>query len=72
MGSLTELRATRQTVYLKHLAETGSVMAAAKAAEVHISLPVHWRRRYPAFAKAEQKAKKQAAKRLLQRYASQQ
>jgi hypothetical protein len=67
MGSLTELRAARQAMYLKHLAATGSVTAAAQAAAIHISLPAHWRRRYESFAKAERKAKKQAAKTMVER-----
>ena len=70
IGALPELRAARQLIYLKSLAETGSVTAAAQAAGIHLSLPAHWRRRYPTFAKAEQKAKRQAAKHLLQRHAS--
>jgi len=70
MGSLTALRTARQTIFLEFLAETGSVTTAAQRAGVHISLPAHRRRRYPTFAKAEQKAKRQAAKNLLQRHAS--
>jgi hypothetical protein len=67
MGSLTELRVARQAIYLKSLAETGSVTAAAQATAIHISLPAHWRHRYRAFAKAERKAKQQAAKTLVER-----
>jgi hypothetical protein len=70
MGALPELRAARQALYLKYLAELGSLTAAAKAAAIHVSLPAHWRRRYPTFAKAEQKARRQAAKHLLQKHAS--
>jgi hypothetical protein len=70
MGSLPELRAARQAIYLQALADTGSMSAAVKAAAVHVSLPAHWRRRYPAFAIAEQKAKKKAAKKLMQAHAS--
>jgi len=70
MGSLTEMRCARQALYLKFLAEMGSVTAAAQAAAIHLSLPAHWRQRYPTFAKVEQKAKRQAAKHLLQRHAS--
>jgi transposase len=67
MGSLTALRTARQTIFLEFLAETGSLTTAAQRAGVHISVPAHWRRRYPAFAKAERKAKQQAAKRLVER-----
>jgi transposase len=66
MGSLTALRTARQTIFLEFLAETGSLTTAAQRAGIHISLPANWRRRYPAFAKAERKAKKQAAKRLVE------
>jgi len=72
MGLLTALRTARQTIFLEFLAETGSLTTAAQRAGVHISLPAHWRRRYPAFAKAEHKAKKQAATRLVERVRQQQ
>ena len=68
MGILPELRAVRQAIYLEMLAETGSVTRATQAAGVHISLPAHWRRRFPAFAKAERQARQHAALVLLQRY----
>lgn len=68
MGILPELREVRQAIYLKSLAETGSVTRATQAAGVHISLPAHWRRRNAAFATAERQAKQQAAEALLQRY----
>jgi len=67
MASLTELRAAREAIYLKYLAATGSVTAAVQATAIHISLPAHWRHRYPAFAKAERKAKNQAAKKRVER-----
>jgi hypothetical protein len=72
MGSPTALRVARQTLFLEFLVETGNLSIAAQRAGVHSSLPAHWRRRYPAFAKAERKAKQQAAQRLGERLRQQQ
>jgi hypothetical protein len=62
-----ELRRARQAIYLQALAETGNMQVATQRAGVDRSLPAHWRRRYPAFATAEQRAWAQAAQRLQER-----